>query len=322
LKRRWVRDVRDRLERIGVAVSERRACRVLCVCRRRLGYVRHIRDGEPALVAVMHQVVREHPRYGYRRVHALLVADGWRVGRRRVHRLWRCEGLRVPQKQRKKRRTVDAEGGVTRKRAVGKDDVWAFDFVFDRTSSGSSLKWLAVIDEHTRECLALEVGRRCTSGQVLEVLAELMAIRGVPRHVRCDNGPEFVAEALRTWLTTSGVGTLYIEPGAPWQNGYAESFNGKLRDELLGAEVFEGLGHARELATAWRLDYNHRRPHSSLGYVAPATFAATQQSLGRPSAPASAVAAPPAPVAPLPTPGARRHDELQDVNGLLTNPTL
>ena len=273
--------MRDRLGVVGVAVSERRACKVLCVCRRRLKYEPRIRDAEPALVKAMHGLVRRHPRYGYRRVWALLRADGWRVGRRRVHRLWRREGLRVPQKQRKKRRLGSDEGGVIRKRAEGKDDVWAFDFVFDRTAGGSGLKWFAVIDEWTRECLALEVGRRCTSAAVLEVLRELMAIRGVPRHVRCDNGPEFVAQALRDWLAKSGVRTLYIEPGAPWQNGYAESFNGKLRDELLAAEVFEGLRHARRLATAWRLDYNHRRPHGSLGYAPPATYAATQPSLRR-----------------------------------------
>ena len=252
---------------------------MLSVSRRRMRYASIIRDSEPELVKQMHELVRQHPRYGYRRVHALLKADGWRVGRRRVHRLWRREGLRVPQKQRKKRRVGNAENGVTRHRSVGKDDVWAIDFVFDHTSSGLSLKWLAVIDEHTRECLALKVGRRCTSGQVLDVLRELMAIRGVPRHVRCDNGPELVASALRTWLTTSGVETLYIEPASPWQNGYAESFNGKLRDELLNAEVFDGVRQARELAVAWRLGYNHRRPHSSLGYLPPASYAATCPSL-------------------------------------------
>jgi putative transposase len=152
---------------------------------------------------------------------------------------------------------------------------WAWDFIFDRTANERSLKWLSVIDEYTRECLALEVGRGMTAEAVVDVLIELVQTRGVPRHIRSDNGPEFIAGAIRSWLACSGIGALYIEPGSPWENGYAESFHARLRDELLNAEMFGTLAEARELATEWRLDYNHRRPHSSLGYRTPVAFAAS-----------------------------------------------
>lgn len=223
----------------------------------------------------MHAIVRVHPRYGYRFVWAKLKQTGWRVNRKRIHRLWRREGLKVPQKRVKKRRLGDSANGIDRRQASMKNDVWAFDFIFDRTSNGRSLKWLSIVDEYTRECLALEVKRSMSSAEVIEVLSELMLIRGVPRHIRCDNGPEFIARALRNWLQLAGVETMYIEPGSPWQNGYAESFHSRLRDELLSTEEFETLREARELATQWRMDYNHHRPHSSLRYMTPATFAAS-----------------------------------------------
>jgi transposase InsO family protein len=222
----------------------------------------------------MLELVRKHPRYGYRRIWALLRREGWRVNRKRVYRLWRSEGLKVPRKQRKKRHLGHSAHGCARLRAEGKDHVWAWDFIHDRTRDGRPLKWLSIVDEYTRECLALEVGRGITADRVIDVLAELFAVRGLPKHIRSDNGPEFIAVAIRRWLTYSGVETLYIEPGSPWENGYAESFHGRLRDELLAREEFADLAEARALATAWRLEYNHRRPHSSLGYRTPAEFSA------------------------------------------------
>ena len=162
-----------------------------------------------------------------------------------------------------------------RRRALHKDHVWAWDFIHDRTEDGRALKWLSVVDEYTRECLVLEVRRSFTSADVIDVLRELFAIRGAPRHIRSDNGPEFIAQAIRSWLSSARVETLYIEPGSPWENGYAESFHGRLRDELLESELFTCLAEAKVLSTQWRLEYNHRRPHSSLGYRTPAAFAAS-----------------------------------------------
>jgi transposase InsO family protein len=221
----------------------------------------------------MLELVREHPRYGYRFITALLRREGWKVNRKRVYRLWTQEGLQVPTKQRKKRRLGTSAGGCVRRQAERKDHVWAWDFVFDRTANGRTIKWLSIVDEYTRECVALEVNRSLTSDDVLDVLRDLFVIRGVPQHIRSDNGPEFIAQAIRDFLGAAGVETLYIEPGSPWQNGYAESFHSRLRSELLDAEIFETVAEAQSLAAAWRNDYNHHRPHSSLGYQTPAEFA-------------------------------------------------
>jgi transposase InsO family protein len=231
------------------------------------------RDDEGQLVNSMLELVRKHPRFGYRRIWALLRREGWGVNRKRVWRLWKQNGLKVPQKQRKRRRLGNSSNGCVRQRAVHKDHVWAWDFIFDRTSNGRSIKWLSVIDEYTRECLAVEVERSMTAGDVVDVLIDLSAVRGLPAHIRSDNGPEFIAAAIRRWLEAAKVDTLYIEPGSPWENGYAESFHSKLRDELLNVEEFETLGMAKALGMSWRLEYNHRRPHSSLGYRTPAAFA-------------------------------------------------
>lgn len=218
-------------------------------------------------------------------VTALLREEGWRVNRKRIYRLWRAEGLKVPKKQRKRRRLGSSAAGCIRQRAEHKDHVWAWDFVHDTTADGRSLKWLTLIDEYTRECLALEVGRSLKSEAILEVLRDLFAIRGVPKFIRSDNGPEFIAQAVRSWLEKAQVQTLYIEPGSPWENGYNESFNSRFRDEFLNREEFDSLRHARALGTVWRLDYNHHRPHSSLGYIPPARFA-SQCPAFAPAAPA------------------------------------
>jgi putative transposase len=255
-------------------VSERRACRALGQPRSTQRYAPQRRADEPKLVARMSALVRQRPRFGYRRIWALLRAEGWRVNRKRIYRLWRREGWKVPRKQRKKRALGGSENACHRRRAERKDHVWCWDFIFDRTASGASLKWLSIVDEYTRECLALKVDRSITAEDVLDTLSELFAMHGVPEHVRSDNGPEFIAGAIRTWLARTSVGALYIEPGAPWENGYAESFHGRLRDELLDAEVFENVPHARRLAGAWKEDYNHVRPHGALGYRTPWEFGA------------------------------------------------
>jgi len=226
------------------------------------------------LVGAMIELARQHPRYGYRRIHAMLNTDGFRAGRDRVHRLWRLHGLKVRKRTVKRRRLGSSAGGVTRHRAEHVDHVWTYDFVSDQTADGRRLKILTVEDEFTRESLAIEVARRITGRDVVRVLAELFAVRGVPRHIRSDNGPEFIAHAVRDWLETNNVGPLYIEPGAPWENGVGESFNGKLRDECLNLELFTSLAEARVVIGDFRLHYNHRRPHSSLGYQPPAAFAA------------------------------------------------
>jgi putative transposase len=256
------------------AVSERRACQAIEQPRSSQRYEPKPRDDEPAMVKRMLELVRQRPRFGYRRIAALLRREGWQASATRIYRLWRREGLKVPQKKRKRRRLGTSANGCCRRRAEHKDHVWCWDFVFDHTTSGSTLKWLSIVDEYTRECLALKVDRSITSEDVIDTLAELFAMRGVPRHIRSDNGPEFVAQAIRRWLAQVEVETLYVEPGSPWENGYAESFHSRLRDEFLALEVFESLAAARKLTAAWRDDYNHHRPHGSLGYVTPFEFAA------------------------------------------------
>jgi len=226
------------------------------------------------LVSALLELAREHPRYGYRRIHALLRHEGFRASVGRVHRLWRLHGLRVPRRTIKRRRLGSSANGVGRRRAEHADHIWTYDFVKDQTIDGRPLKILTVEDEFTRECLASPVGRRFTSRGVIGVLRELFMLRGVPRHIRSDNGPEFIAKAVRAWLETSGVGPLFIEPGAPWENAFGESFNGKLRDECLNLELFTSLREAEVVLDEFRLEYNHRRPHSSLGYQTPAAFAA------------------------------------------------
>jgi transposase InsO family protein len=224
----------------------------------------------------MRELVRRHPRYGYRRVWALLRTDGWRVNRKRVHRLWRRAGFKVPRKQRKKRRWGTSANGVVRRRAEQVNEVWCYDFVKDQTTDGRPLKFLPIEDEYTRECLALEVDRSITAADVIEVLQYLVAVRGAPRYIRSDNGPEFVAQAIRAWLQTAGVQTLYIEPGSPWENAYSESFNSRFRDEVLNGELFTSLLEARVVCKDYKLEYNHHRPHSALAYLTPAAFAAAR----------------------------------------------
>lgn len=221
----------------------------------------------------MRSLARRRPRFGYRRIARLLRDEGWNASETRVLRLWRREGLKVPRKRRTKRGRGISANACDRRPATKPCDVWAWDFTFDRTTTGSQLKWLSLIDEFTRECLVLKVDRSVTAEDLIDTLAEQFAMRGVPRAIRSDNGPEFAAKALKSWLAKLGLEPLYVEPGSPWQNGYAESFHNRLRDEFLSQEEFENLSAARELTRRWRRDYNEYRPHSSLGYDTPSQFA-------------------------------------------------
>jgi putative transposase len=212
----------------------------------------------------------QYGRYGYRRITAMLRQEGWQVNHKRVERIWRREGLKVPQKQPKRGRLWLNDGSCIRLRPEHKDHIWSYDFVMARTVEGRAFRMLNIIDEYTRECLAILVKRRITSQDVIDILFHLFIFRGIPEHIRSDNGPEFTAKAVRKWLEHMGVKTLFIEPGSPWENGYIESFNGKLRDELLNREIFTTLTEAKILIEQWRKEYNQVRPHSSLGYQPPA----------------------------------------------------
>lgn len=250
--------------------SERRTCRALGVARSTVRYVSQPREDESALTAATTRLACQCGRYGYRRVHALLCAEGWKVSHSRVMRIWKVEGLKVPHKQPKRSRLWLADGSCIRLAPIHRNHVWSWDFVFDRTRDGRMLKLMVVIDEFTRRCLAIHVARRIRSKEALEVFADLMVEYGVPIHVRSDNGPEMVAEELRNWLEHMGSKTAYIMPGSPWENGYCESFNGRLRDELLNGEIFYTLKEARVIIEHWRNHYNTKRPHSALGYRPPA----------------------------------------------------
>ena len=256
-------------------VGERRACRALDQPRSTQRYVRKIKNDEGPLLRAIEALVCQHPAYGYRLIHGLLLEDGFKVGRDRVYRLWREHGYGVKRKPVKKRRLGVSANGITRRKAESINDVWCWDFIHDRDERGRVLRWLVIEDEFTREGLAVEVRRSFKATDVLDVLSELMLIRGAPGHIRSDNGPEFIAAAIKTFLGQTSVETLYIEPGAPWQNAYAESFNSRFRAEVLNQESFAGLAEARQVSGWWRNHYNHRRPHSSLGYQPPARFAAS-----------------------------------------------
>ena len=222
------------------------------------------------MTAAIIELAVRYGRYGYKRITALLRADGWRVNHKRVFRIWRREGLKVPQKQPTRGRLWLNDGSCIRLRPQYRNHVWAYDFVQDRTRDGRKFRMLTVIDEFTRECLAIRVERRLNSQNVLEVLGELMVERGVPDHIRSDNGGEFRAKAVQEWLSKIGAKTLYIEPGSPWENGYNESFNGRLKDECLKPELFNHLMEAKIIIENWRRHYNTIRPHTSLGYRPPA----------------------------------------------------
>lgn len=253
-----------------LSVSERRACRVLSQARATQRHMSHVSSDEEQLRTRIVELATRYGRYGYQRITALLRQESWRLNHKRVERIWRQEGLKVPKRQPKRGRLWLNDGSCIRLRPEHKDHVWSYDFMLDRTADGRAFRILNIIDEYTRECLAILIDRRITSQDVIDKLFQLFVFRGVPEHIRSDNGPEFTARVIRTWLNRLGVSTLFIERGSPWENGYIESFNGKLRDELLNREIFTTLAEARILIEGWRKEYNQERPHSALKYRPPA----------------------------------------------------
>ncbi|WP_128253721.1 IS3 family transposase [Falsirhodobacter deserti] len=260
-------------------VSERRACQVLRQHRSTQRKRPRGRPDEDRLVADMIELARQYGRYGYRRIAALLRDAGWQVNDKRVERLWRREGLKVPSRQPKKGRLWLNDGSCVRLRSEHRDHVWSYDFVHCRTNDGKVFRTLNILDEFSRECLTIRVRRKLNSTDVIDALTDLFILRGVPSFIRSDNGPEFIALAVRDWIRAVGAKTAYIEPGSPWENGYCESFNARFRDELLNGEVFYSLREAQILIERWRKHYNTKRPHSALGYrpPAPETFISMDQ---------------------------------------------
>ena len=261
--------LRDRLD-----VSERWACRVVGQHRSTERYEPKRVDDDAALRAQLREFSEDRPRWGYRRAHHHLQQQGWEVNRKRVQRLWREEGLRVPQRKRKRRRLGESTVPARRLIAERPGHVWAFDFQADQTADGRMLRLCNIVDEFTREALVMHVQRSIDADTVVALLEGLVAERGAPECLRMDNGPEMTAHALVDWCTLSGTGTAYIDPGSPWQNPYVESFHSRVRDELLDVEEFSCLIEAQVVIADWREDYNHRRPHSSLGMATPVAFAA------------------------------------------------
>jgi putative transposase len=254
-----------------LGVSERRACKVLGQARATQRRSLSPPSDEKQLTEDIITLATRYGRYGYRRITALLNNEyGWKVNHKKVERIWRKEGLKVPKKQPRRGRLWLNDGSCIRLRPEYKDHVWSYDFMIDRTDDGRAFKILNIIDEYTRECLAILVARKIKNQDVIDLLFNLFIFRGIPALIRSDNGPEFTARAIRKWLNRLGVKTLYIEPGSPWENGYIESFNGKLRDELLNREIFTTLEEAKVLIEQWRREYNQVRPHSSLRYRPPA----------------------------------------------------
>ena len=262
-------------------VSERRACRVIGQPRASQRFVAQKPERDRALKDRMHELARRNPRRGYRFIWATLRREGWCVNRKRVQRLWRQEGLRVPQVQHKRRRLGSSENSCERRRAEYKNHVWCYDFIMDQTEDGRRLKMLPILDEYTREVHTIMTERSITAKDVIEQLAYLYRVHGEPEFLRSDNGSEFIANAIKEWLATANVKTLYIEPGSPWENGYSESFHSRFRDEFLNRELFTTLAEAKVLVEQYRVAHNHERPHSSLGWRTPAEFAAGLDSNGR-----------------------------------------
>jgi len=249
-------------------------------------------DDEERLTADLVELARQYGRYGYRKIAELLrTTAGWVVNDKRVERIWRREGLKVPAKQPKRSRLWLADGSCLRLRAERPNHVWSYDFVEDRTHEGRKYRMLNIIDEFTHECLAIRIDRKLKSVDVIDVLSDLFILRGVPERLRSDNGPEFVAKAVQDWIAAVRAKAAYIAPGSPWENGFIESFNARLRDELLDGEIFYSLAEARIVVESWRRHYNAKRPHASLGYKPPApevfipAFAARAAAQSRPAAP-------------------------------------
>jgi len=250
-------------------VSSRRACALLSVARSTLSYESRLTAKDAPVVAAMRELSAQYPRFGYRRIHVFLGRRGHEMSTDRAHRLWRQEGLQVPRKRPRRRLSTGRPRPLLPERI---NHVWTYDFVFDGCANGQQLKCLTVVDEYSRDCLAIDVAGSIRSGRVIEILARLVSVHGAPQYLRSDNGPEFVATALLRWLSTANIETALIEPGKPWQNGLGESFNGKFRDECLSMEWFRNRTDAKIVIETWRRHYNEIRPHSSLGNLTPAEF--------------------------------------------------
>ncbi len=260
----------DHLQK-GFVMSERKSCDVVGISRSTLRYTCQVKPDEGFLVARIRELAHKNRRYGYRRIKILLEREGLFVNIKRVHRIWKREGL--PLKRKRPKRRVQAKKGDVIRKAEHANHVWSYDIVIDSTQRGNMIKMLTVLDEYTRESLLIRVGGRLDSIDVAETLSMLFMKRGVPAHIRSDNGSEFIANHLKEWLAEKKCGTIFIEPGSPWENPYIESFNGKLRDECLNMNVFENVKQAREITSQWREEYNEIRPHSSLSYLTPKEFA-------------------------------------------------
>jgi transposase InsO family protein len=254
-------------------VSERRACEVISQPRMTQRYKTKQPDKDKALTAEINKLAKRHKRYGYRMITAKLRQDGWIVNHKRIQRIWQKQGLQVPYRRKFKKTKGTSENSCSVKKAEYPNHIWTYDFISDQTEDGGRLKLLTVLDEFTRESPAIELGRSIRATDVISVLEYLFMVRGVPKFIRSDNGPEFIADAIKKWLKRKHVETLYVAPGSPWQNGYVESFNGRLRDDVLNREVFSSVNEAKVIVENWRLEYNNHRPHSGLGYMTPAAFA-------------------------------------------------
>lgn len=266
-------------------VSERRACKVIGQSRMTQRYKTTQPDKDKALTADILTLAARHKRYGYRMITAKLRQDGWIVNHKRVQRIWQKEGLQVPYRRKPKKAMGSSANSCSVKKAEYPNHVWTYDFVSDQTEDGRKLRLLTVLDEFTRESLAIEVARSMPAGDVISVLDYLFMLRGVPKLIRSDNGPEFIAHSITRWLYDQGIEAIHIAPGSPWENGYIESFNGKFRDEVLNRELFYSVKEAKVIVEDWRMEYNHHRPHSSLGYKTPAEFAASCIASAPPTAP-------------------------------------
>ena len=264
--------------------SERRACRVMNQARATQRYQGSQSTTDAPLVKAIREMAMKEPRAGYRTVTKLLKREGWQVNEKRVHRIWKKEGLRVPAKPARKRARGSSSGSAQLHAARSVDHVWSYDFIFDQTDDGGRLKWLPILDEYSRDLMSLSVARSMTALDVIEQLDRLVSERGIPQYIRSDNGPEFVAKAVKKWISDRGFQTLFIAPGSPWQNPYSESFNSRFRDEFLNVELFTSLLEAKVLGEEHRYKYNHQRPHTSLGDLTPAEFASRCASPLRPPA--------------------------------------
>jgi putative transposase len=258
-----------------MGVSERRACQVISQPRMTQRYKTKQPDKDKALTAEINKLAQRHKRYGYRMITAKLRQDGWIVNHKRIQRIWQKEALQVPYRRKFKKAKGSCQNSCAVRKTEYRNHVWSYDFMGDQTEDGRKLKLLTVLDEFTRESCAIEVGRSMRAKDVIAVLEYLFMVRGSPKFIRSDNGPEFIADAIKKWLKINHVETLYIAPGSPWENGYIESFNGKLRDDVLNREVFHSVKEAKVIVEDWRLEYNNDRPHSGLGYMSPAAFAAS-----------------------------------------------